>query len=147
MTTPFATRRATGYAMKAPSASAPEALLRAAVAAFADKTEHPVRVVGLESAHERLVQLTIEQANVQQFIEVEQKRENKLKLITQAMLLQGARGLLLQDVKRLLIDGNTVVTPNQQYAVFRLELKELASEWGYKIVLVGNKDYATLVEQ
>lgn len=74
------------------------------------------------------------------------EREAMIARIGAQQDLLNATRTLLGDLQELLVEGRTHADSRTLYAKHRKELAELAGEYGYKIVLVGDKTRATIVK-
>lgn len=106
----------------------------------------PAPIPGVLSNEARVQRAQIELADAEAALATETaNKELAVKIDGQQRLAQ-ATLQLLQDIKNIRLSG---YAPEQrkQFAEYRKELAALAAEYGYKLVLVGNKTVAVLVEQ
>lgn len=114
--------------------------------ALANEAEMNARGINLELAQERLVQLKIEQAAVQEFVDAEDRKAVQSARIYKAIRELQVSAVMLNDIRRIHEGLYAFTEPTKDYADLRNELKEVAAEWGYKIVLVGDKSRGSLVK-
>lgn len=103
-------------------------------------------IPGVLSNEARVQRAQIELADAEAALATETANKELAAKIDGQQRLAQATLQLLQDIKNIRLSG---YAPEQraQYAQFRKELTGLAGEYGYKLVLVGNKTVAVLVEQ
>lgn len=106
----------------------------------------PAPIHGVLSNEDRVQRAKIELADAEAALATETANKELADKIDGQQRLAQATLQLLQDIKNIRLSG---YAPEQrkQFAEYRKELAALAAEYGYKLVLVGNKTVAVLVEQ
>lgn len=106
----------------------------------------PAPIPGVISNEARVQRAQIELADAEAALATETANKELADKIDGQQRLAQATLQLLQDIKNIRLSG---YAPEQrkQFAEYRKELAALAAEYGYKLVLVGNKTVAALVEQ
>jgi hypothetical protein len=96
------------------------------------------------TAAEAVEQLTAALAAAEKRKAAEEIRQQTLARIKNEAALAHATSLLLRDINTLA--QGRITAPSSPLATFRKELQPLAATYGMKIVLVGDKTQATLVQ-